>query len=83
MAKFAWSKDLQGFLSAESYTLKRGGVIFAKVQARSDGGYFVYSGQGCEATFNTHHLPAMTLPEAKSLALNTVKTQLSKQGEAE
>lgn len=83
MAKFAWSKNLQGFFSAESYSLKKDGVTYAIVQARSDGGYFAYSGQGCSATFNTHHLPAMTLDAAKSHAVKAVKAQAGKHGDAE
>ncbi len=66
--------------SAESFSLKKGGVTFAIVQRRSDGGYFAYSGGGSTETFNTHHLPAMTLHEAKEYALEAVKASKKQRG---
>ncbi|HAU76314.1 MAG TPA: hypothetical protein DCW88_12525 [Agrobacterium sp.] len=73
MARLVWSKNLTRVFSAESFSLKKAGVIYAVVQKRTGGGYFAYSGSGSAITFNTHHLPAMTLHEAKDYALKAVK----------
>lgn len=80
MARFVWSKNLTRFSSAESYSLKKSGITYAIVQGRTDGGYFAYSGQGCATTFNSHHLPAMTLHEAKDHALKVVKASFKQEG---
>lgn len=80
MARFTWSKNLTRVFSAESFSLKKAGVIYAIVQRRSGGGYFAYSGSGSETTFNTHHLPAMTLHEAKDYALKAVRASVKQEG---
>jgi hypothetical protein len=80
MARFTWSKNLARTFSAESFSLKKNGVIYAIVQKRTGGGYFAYSGSGSAITFNTHHLPAMTLHEAKDYALKAVKGAKKQEG---
>ena len=78
MARFTWSKNLTRAFSAESFSLKKNGVIYAIVQKRTGGGYFAYSGSGSAETFNTHSRPAMTLHEAKDYALKAVKAAENK-----